>query len=142
MDAPEDKFGAFLKSRGLQFTPERRILLREVFEIHHHFTVEDLFDRLKAVGERVSMPTIYRFIPLLLESGMAKEAVMCRGNVTYEHTYGHEHHDHLVCVKCGRVYEFRNDEIERLQQSVCDKFNFQPLEHRLGIRGICAECRK
>ncbi len=88
------------------------------------------------------MPTIYRFIPLLLESGMVKEAVRCRGHFTYEHIYGHQHHDHLVCVKCGRVYEFRNEEIERLQDEVCKKFNFQPLEHRLGIRGICAECRK
>jgi Fur family transcriptional regulator, ferric uptake regulator len=55
---------------------------------------------------------------------------------------GRSHHDHLLCLKCGRVFEFRDDDIEKLQDKVCEKFHFKPVEHRLGIRGYCRDCLK
>lgn len=141
MQEAEEKFGEYLKLKGLKFTPERRAILREVFSMHKHFDIETLYDRLKKRKERISLATIYRLIPLLVESGMVRQAVLCQGHVTYEHIYGHKHHDHMVCAKCGKVIEFSDDKLEKRQEEVCKKYNFQPIEHRLGIRGLCSKCR-
>jgi Fur family ferric uptake transcriptional regulator len=138
---PERKFGDFLKSRGLKFTPQRRSILRSVFSIHEHFDVESLYQRLRKTGEKISLATLYRMIPLLVESGMIKEALRREGNVTYEHVYGHKHHDHLVCVVCGRAIEFFDEELERRKGEVCERYGFEPAEHRLTITGVCSECR-
>jgi len=141
MHSAEDKFRAYLRSKGLKFTPEREIILKEAFRLHHHFDVEELFARLRKRRTAISRASIYRTLPLLVESGLIKETFHCQKHTKYEHTFGHDHHDHLLCIKCGRVYEFKNEQIERLQKAVCKKYKFKPVEHRLGIRGYCQKCR-
>ena len=76
----------------------------------------------------------------MCESGIARELRFEDGVSRYELKYGHEHHDHMVCVVCGKVIEFSDERIERLQRAICRKHRFSPIEHRLGIRGICREC--
>ena len=142
MNDPETKFAEYLRSKGLKFTPERREILREIFATHEHFDVENLFEVLKNRGERISLATIYRLIPLLTESGMIRRATRLDGHVTYEHVFGHKPHHHLVCVKCGQIIEFRNEEIEQLLRGVCKKYGFAPIDQRLGVRGICSACRE
>jgi len=88
------------------------------------------------------MATVYRTIPLFVESGFIKEILQYQNTATYEHILGHKHHDHMLCVKCGKVIEFRDDRIEKLQDEVCKKYNFKSVEHRLGIRGYCRQCQK
>ena len=141
MKAAAEKFREFLRSRGLKFTPERRSILREVFSLHQHFEVEMLYRNLDRKGERISLATIYRTIPLLIESGMIKEAVRLQGNVTYEHIFGHKHHDHLVCVICGKTIEFLDEQLEKRKEDVCKQYRFEPTEHRLTVRGVCSDCR-
>ena len=142
MNDPEQRFVEFLRAKGHTFTPERRTILREIFSSHEHFTVETLFDKLKERGERISLATIYRLIPLLEESGMIRRAMSCEGHVTYEHLFGHKPHHHLICVKCGKIVEFREEKIETLLNLVCGKYEFSPFEYRLGVRGICSACRE
>jgi Fur family ferric uptake transcriptional regulator len=137
----KDVFEKYLKGRSLKFTPERRAILEEVFSLHTHFDVETLFAKLHQKKANVSRATIYRMIPLLLDSGLVREAVRCKDMVVYEHVYGHRHHDHMVCIKCGKIIEFRNERIEELQNEVCRKHKFKPVEHRLGIRGYCKDCQ-
>ncbi|HID92634.1 MAG TPA: transcriptional repressor [bacterium (Candidatus Stahlbacteria)] len=137
----EDIFRDYLRRKGLKFTPERRIILDEVFSIHAHFDVEDLFQGLYQRNERISRATIYRTLPLLIDSGLIREAMRRQDRVYYEHTYGHRHHDHMICIKCGKIIEFRDDRIERLQEEICKKHGFKPIEHRLGIRGYCKDCQ-
>jgi len=139
--AAEEKFSVYLKKGGLKFTPERRAILEGVFSIHKHFDIEELFEKLRKRGGRLSRATIYRTLPLLVESGLIRETLHCQEAVSYEHTFGHEHHDHLLCVKCGKVIEFKEEKIEKLQKAVCKRYNFTPVEHRLGIRGYCKECK-
>ena len=141
MRTPEQKFGEFLKSRGLKFTPQRRSILRSVFSLHEHFDVELLYRNLRKRGEKTSLATIYRMIPLLVESGMIKEALHRKGNVTYEHVYGHGHHDHLVCIVCGKTIEFFDEELERRKVDVCKKHGFEAADHRLTVNGVCSDCR-
>ena len=138
----EEYFRYYLKEKGLKFTPEREEILETVFSLHKHFDVEELYDILRARGKNISRATIYRTIPLLKESHLIQETLQCTGNTKYEHVYGHEHHDHLVCIKCGSVIEFCDDRIEKLQEEICNKFKFKAVEHRLGIRGYCKNCQK
>ena len=142
MITAKDKFCSFLKSKGLKFTPERRVILEGVFSFHKHFDVDQLYDKLRGQGEHVSRASIYRTLPLLIKSGLIAESLRCQESVSYEHIFGHEHHDHMLCIKCGKVTEFRNEKIEELQEEVCKEYGFMALEHRLGIRGYCKRCRK
>lgn len=138
-----NKFKGYLRSKGLKFTFERRIILETIFSLHNHFDVEDLYRKIeKRIGERISLATIYRTLPLLVESGLIREALKCQERGVYEHIWGHKHHDHIICINCGKVIEFTDEDIEKLQEKVCKKFNFKPMEHRLGIRGYCGECQK
>jgi len=136
----EERFSGYLKEKKLKLTPERHIILDGIFSFHRHFDVEELYERLRKNGEKLSRATIYRAMPLFIESGFIKEILHCRGKASYEHVFGHEHHDHLLCIKCGRIIEFKDDKIEELQDKVCKRYGFKPVEHRLGIRGYCKRC--
>ena len=142
MNSYLDKFKNYLKENGLKFTPKRRAVLEGVFSLHKHFDVDELYEKLHYHHKRISRASIYRTLPLLVESDLIKDTLRCQGRSSYEHIFGHKHHDHMVCSKCGKVIEFTNDKIEKLQEDVCKKYNFQPVEHRLGIRGYCKDCRR
>ena len=136
----EKKFRDYLAAHALRCTSQRRAVLQEAFAQHGHFDAEGLLDVLRRQGNRASRATVYRTLGHLVECGLVKEVLHCRGKAHYEHTFGHEHHDHLVCVECGRVIEFTCASIEREQRRICEEFGFRPIEHRLGIKGICKSC--
>ena len=138
----EERFTSFLKARGLTFTRERKTILEAIFATHDHFDVDSLHEDLKKRGERISVATIYRLIPLLVESGMIRQAVSRAGHPTYEHLFGHLPHHHLICVRCGRVAEFREERIEKILDGVCEREGFSPIEYRLGVRAVCSSCRR
>lgn len=135
-----DKFKEYLKLKELKFTPERKIILEEVFVIHTHFDSEILYKKIYKRTKKISRATIYRTIPILIASELIREVLQQNGRTYYEHTFGHGHHDHLLCVKCGRVIEFYNKSIEKLQDQICKKYGFSPTDHKLGIRGYCRKC--
>ena len=140
MFTPQDKFRDYLKEKGLKFTPERETVLREIFSLHKHFDVDEIYLKVHKKDKRLSRATIYRTLPLLVESGLIVETFRCLGKGSYEHIFGHPHHDHMVCIKCGKIIEFSNKKIERLQEEVCKKYGFKSIEHRLGIKGYCRKC--
>jgi len=135
----EKTFAACLRSRGMKFTPERRAIVREIAALGRHFGIDELHQRLRR-KHSISLATLYRTIPLLLECGILARATRYRGMVTYEPIYGRAHHHHMVCVECGRIIEFSDEEMEKLQEAICARYDFIPLEHRLGIRGYCSRC--
>lgn len=137
----EDRvFREYLGGEGLRLTSERITILREVFSRHDHFEAEDIVMGLRGRGTRVSRASVYRTLPLLVECGLLRCVHLGEKHGHYEHTYGHEHHDHMICSRCGRTIEFKDDEIERLQDRVCAAHAFAPDGHRLEISGVCAEC--
>jgi Fur family transcriptional regulator, ferric uptake regulator len=140
--AEEKKFREFLKGEGLKFTSERRRILEEVFRIHEHFEVDDIVIGLRGRGERVSRASVYRTMPLLVGSGLLRQVHSAEKHSHYEHIFGHDHHDHLICRECGRAIEFSNQEIEELQARVCGRHGFLPATHRLEIFGTCSKCRR
>jgi Fur family ferric uptake transcriptional regulator len=137
---PERAFNDYLKRKGLKKTPERRMVLEGVLSMARHFDADLLHDTLKEGGKRISRASVYRTIPLLVESGLIRESVGSQNTAQYEYVFGHDHHDHLVCIACGRVIEFRVDEIERLQAEICKKYRFTYIDHELKITGLCEEC--
>jgi Fur family ferric uptake transcriptional regulator len=140
---PEERiFRNFLTSRDLKFTPERYIILKEVFQRHDHFEAEDLLSSIKKKGGRASRATIYRTLELLVQCGLLE--VVDLGGIShhYEHVLGHQHHDHLVCEKCGRIIEFTHRQLEKLKEKVCHEMDFDGRFHTLKIFGICGRCRQ
>lgn len=140
MPNEETKFRQFLGDEGLRLTPERRLILKEVFRHHDHFEAEDIVAGLRGRGWRVSRASVYRALPLLVGSGLLREVHSNEKHSHYEHTYGHDHHDHLICSECGDTIEFSDPAIERLQERICSMSGFSPTGHKLEIVGVCAKC--
>jgi Fur family ferric uptake transcriptional regulator len=107
-----------------------------------HFDAEDLYESCRRAGQNVSRATVYRTLGHLRDCGLVKEVLREHGRSSYETVYGHDHHDHMLCVACGGVIEFCDDRIEDLQQRICRRHGFKPLDHRMGIRGLCRDCRR
>lgn len=107
-----------------------------------HFSAEEL---VADVGEgnrsRVSKATVYRTLSLLAEAGFLDSQDFGQGCALYEHTRGVRHHDHLVCMRCRRIVEFTDEEVERLQETVARRFDFHILFHSHKLFGVCAACR-
>ncbi len=136
----EEVFRQFLHGRGLKYTPERRTLLREVLGLEEHFEAEQLLFSLRQDGHRVAKATIYRTLPLLVECGLIQQVQFGDNLARYEPTFRQAPHDHMICRRCRRVFEFSNDEVARLRAEIADRHGFRPLSHRFQITGICAEC--
>lgn len=135
-------FQDFLAGRGLKLTKERMAVLREIFSIHGHFEPEVLYIRIKGSGIKASRASVYRTLSLLVESGLVERISRTEKGNVYEHTFGHKHHDHMVCTACGTVIEFYSEDLEDIQKSVCSAYNFDGSSHTLEIRGLCRKCRK
>jgi Fur family ferric uptake transcriptional regulator len=141
MEKELDTVAKYLKEHDFKLTNQRKKIIETVFASHEHFTADDLYDVLRAKGESISKATIYRTLSLLCESGLVESRDFGRGQLYYEHVLGHEHHDHLICVDCGKVVEFRNKDMEKLQVKVAKARGFQIESHSVRIFGRCKACR-
>ncbi len=135
-------FDDFVKRKGLKHSEQRREILRTFLKTEKHLTPEELYMLVKKKSPSIGFSTIYRTLKLLCECGLCRELKLEDGTVRYEHLYGHEHHDHLICVKCGKFVEVMNPEIERLQERLARKEGFVLQGHKLLMYGICRECNK
>jgi Fur family ferric uptake transcriptional regulator len=140
--AEERKFREYLEVEGLKFTPERRIVLKKVFSIHNHFEAEDIVLSLRVDGERISRASVYRTLNLLLMSGLLSPVHSAEKHGHFEHTFGHEHHDHFICSECKEVLEFADENLEAALLLACRKHGFNVASHKLEVYGLCAECMK
>ncbi len=135
-------FQEFLSRRGLKLTKERMSVLRQIFSIHGHFDPEHLYLSIRDSDMKASRASVYRTLNLLVESGLVERITRSdKGNV-YEHTYGHRHHDHMICTACGEVIEFFSEHLEDLQKMICEQHQFAGTTHTLEIRGNCKACQK
>ncbi len=136
-------FETYLRQRKLRLTPQRRRIFDRAFATHEHFSAETLFGWLRGEeGPKVSRATVYRTLSLLQDGGFIDSLDTGRGELVYEHVLGHHHHDHMVCLKCGRIEEFRDDRIEELQVEACKQKGFDLVNHSLVLQGYCRTCRR
>jgi Fur family ferric uptake transcriptional regulator len=135
-------FKGFLKDRGQRFTKERAAILKKTLSYHGHFDPESLYLKIRESGLKASRASVYRTLNLLCECGIIEKVIKTEHGTTYEHTFGHEHHDHMLCVSCGGIIEFYSGDLERLQEELCRSLNFKGANHTLEIRGYCKKCQK
>ncbi|MBT4615425.1 MAG: ferric iron uptake transcriptional regulator [Gammaproteobacteria bacterium] len=130
-----------LKDAGLKTTlPRVKILqILESSEVHHA-SAEDVYKLLLQNGEEVGLATVYRVLTQFEQAGLVVRHNFEGGHSVFELS-SDIHHDHIVCVRCGRVEEFADDEIEQLQKKVADKLGFELTDHNLNMYGLCPECR-
>ncbi len=126
-----------LKSMGLKATAPRMKIL-EIFQNgkHRHMSAEDVYRELLAENQEIGLATVYRVLTQFEQAGLLKRSNFEAGKAVFELEEG-SHHDHLVCVDCGRVEEFYDAEIERRQQIVAAEHGFKLQEHALSLYGTC-----
>jgi len=139
---PRQRFEEYLQSRGKRLTEQRRILIDFIFKRHEHFEAEELVNALARDGNerRVSRPTVYRTLGELVEAGLLRIIMENEGRAVYDHDYGYPAHDHLHCGECGKLIEFRSDELARIRDAVAAEHGFRVSSHRLIVEGTCKEC--
>jgi Fur family ferric uptake transcriptional regulator len=135
------QFVSFLKHQGDRVTRARRIVFESVFDRHDHFRADDLANDLSYGPNRVSRGTIYRTLALMSQAGLVREIRDADTHTHYEHTFGHEHHEHLLCRACGSFIEFRDDTIRARIDAICNEASFLGERHSLVISGLCKPCR-
>ncbi|MBA2648910.1 MAG: ferric iron uptake transcriptional regulator [Legionella sp.] len=129
-----------LKEVGLKITTPRLKVLNILEQSsNRHLSAEDVFKSLMNIGEDVSLATVYRVLTQFEAAGLVSRHNFEGGHSVFELARG-EHHDHLVCVRCGLVEEFVDDIIEQRQKTIANNAHFQMTDHALNIFGICAQC--
>ncbi len=141
MDA-KDKFEEFLTTEGLRHTGQRQQILKVFLATERHMTVEQLYNLVKDKYKGIGYATVARTVKLLDESGVCREVDFGDGIMRFEHEYGHEHHDHLICVECGRFVEVYSDKLEQIQNELVRKHRYIQKYHKLDIFGICPNCQR
>ncbi len=136
------RFQTLLEEKGLKYTFERQAIFDEVARLKQHFDADGLYHRFKDRGDRISRDTVYRTIPLLLESGVIQKSAGDGKKEFFERTSARGHHDHMVCIQCSKVIEFQCEEIERLQEEICEKYQFKLVYHDHRLFGKCKDCQK
>ncbi len=139
-----DRFAAFknaLKERNLKSTSQRDDIARVFFASNRHISVEELYRDVRKVNPRVGYATVYRTVRLLRECNLAAERHFHDGEARFENVAEEQHHDHLICERCGRIVEFSNAEIEELQERVARTLDFVISGHKMELYGICGDCR-
>ena len=140
----DDRMSTFhsrLREHGLKSTGQRDDIARVFFELRRHISAEELYAEVKKVNPHVGYATIYRTLKLLKECDLLFERHFDEGQARYE-VAGEHHHDHFICDSCGKIMEFENDELERMQQAIAQKMGVLLTHHKMELYGLCADCRK
>jgi Fur family ferric uptake transcriptional regulator len=121
--------------KGLRMTDQRRVIARVLSDATDHPDAEELHRRAAAIDPHISIATVYRTVRLFEDAGILERHDFRDGRSRYEEVPG-THHDHLIDIQSGRVVEFRNEEIERLQRRIAEELGFELVDHRLELYGV------
>ncbi|MDR2826949.1 MAG: transcriptional repressor [Candidatus Adiutrix intracellularis] len=142
IQAELDAFRIFLKRKGHRITRERKAIAEAVLLNREHFDVDELFLHLKLkVKAGISKASIYRTIPILIESGILAAVYLENGHMHYERVFGRDHHSHLRCGACGRIFEFNVPELDIMEKNIAAEKNFKSEGYKFEIWGLCTYCR-
>lgn len=135
---------AHLKTTLLNDGRKKTRQREEIFKLFHDSTGHRSLAQIHALVSkkipRIGYTTVYRTMKLLTELGLAAERKFADGETRYEPMSGQAHHDHFICVGCGKIIEFEDDALETLQKRIAERYRFQTLHHRLELYGRCADC--
>lgn len=137
-----EKLDEFIRRKGLRQTPQRDEILEVIFASDEHFTPDELLDRLRAAGTKASRATVYRTLGLLTEADLIHEIELGDGQTTYDPNFlDHPNHNHLVCVDCGRVVEFEDQNLDLQTECLTRRIGFRAVRQSLRIEATCERLR-
>ena len=137
----EQELKDYLKEKGLRLTHQRENIIKHFCDKNKHYTVEELYEEMKKEMPGIGFATVYRTLQLLVAAGFALERRFKDDVTRFEPLHKNDHHDHMICIECGRIIEFENKKLERLKDGVAKKHNFYILLHKLELYGYCEKCR-
>lgn len=140
MSHVSDQLKNVLKKEGLRYTEQRQAIWDELCSNDDHRDAEAIYLSIRQDGVNVSRATVYRTIDVLVKNNLVRKLDLGDGRSLYEHKIDPSHHDHLVCIRCGRIEEFMVEEIETLQDRVADQFGFKLIRHIHQLFGLCGDC--
>ena len=129
------------KIKGVRLTDQRKIIAqvmsnsKEKYGSKDHPDVDELHKRVNKIDSKISIATVYRTVKLFEESGIVEKHDFKGGKARYEEL-NEGHHDHLIDVKSGEIIEFVDEEIEKLQEKIADKYGYRLVDHKLELYGV------
>lgn len=136
-----NQFEKFLNSKGLRLTRQRQQVVKVFLDQKDHLSAEELYLKVKEIAPEIGYTTVYRTLKLLFEADLAHARNFRDGFSRFEPAHLVEHHDHLICRKCGNITEFVNVHIEEIQGKVAREHGFKITDHTLDIYGVCRDCQ-
>ena len=121
--------------KGVKLTDQRKIIAKVMSESDDHPDVDELYKRVSIIDSKISIATVYRTVKLFEEFGILTKHEFKGGKARYE-TINESHHDHLIDVKTGEIIEFVDEEIEKLQKKVAEKYGYELVDHKLELYGV------
>ena len=122
-------------SKGVKLTEQRKIIAKVMSEANDHPDVDELYNRVSKIDSKISIATVYRTVKLFEEVGIVTKHDFKGGKARYEEL-NESHHDHLIDIKTGEIIEFVDDEIEKLQKKVAEKYGYELVDHKLELYGV------
>ena len=120
-----EDFKKALSSEGLRFTEQRLCVLEDILNSDSHRDCNEIFESIKTKGFKVSIPTIYRTLDVLVDYGFIRKLDIGDGAIKYEKKIGHPRHDHMICIDSGKIIEFIDDRIEKIQDEIALNHNYE-----------------
>ena len=121
--------------KGVKLTEQRKIIAKVMSESNDHPNVDELYNRVSRIDNKISIATVYRTVKLFEETGILTRHEFKGGKARYEEL-NEGHHDHLIDVKTGDIIEFVDEEIEKLQKKVAEKYGYKLVDHKLELYGV------
>ncbi|MDR2574364.1 MAG: transcriptional repressor [Desulfovibrio sp.] len=135
-------FLAFMSREGLNTTVQRRAIAAAFFEFPGHHSLEEFYQHIASYDASIGQTTVYRTLKLLCDAGLAAESHFSDGVTRYEVARPESHHDHLVCLSCGKILEIFDQRIEKLQRELAEQHGFALSGHVHNLYGLCSDCRR
>jgi len=134
------QFEKLFKEEHIDNFEDRFKVLENFLQTECHLTKTELLDQLKKQGFDFSSDFVEETLQLMCHFGFAQKVRFENGDIRYEHRHLGQHHDHMICTKCGKIIEFKNDQLEDMQSRIVSDYGFHMLQHQMNIYGICSEC--
>lgn len=138
----QERIRAEAKKRRVRWTNQRQQIVEQFLFAAEHLTADQLLQRVREVDPTIGAATVYRTLNLLVEIGVAQRVNLGSGSAAFEPVLGRHHHDHLICLACGTVVEFADDQIESRQRKIARANGFILRHHRLEMFGLCSACQQ
>lgn len=138
----QEKLDTYIKSKGLRKTSQRDTLVEIIFKNDEHFTTEELYERVKKTNSNASRATVYRTISLLVDAKLLHEIDLGEDVKTYDPNFNDRpSHNHMICVDCGKVLEFEDENIDLLNDCLTRRMGFRPVSQSIRIEAACENLR-